>query len=429
MISIYILINIIFILLSFNFYKAKINPISIYSIIWVTMVTLYEIKLVYYYDLTLSTWMVIITFQFAYNLGCYFGINRKKIKKNVLESLRPYNNEEKDLKRVIVLFSAISLLGVIPNFITIVKLYGFNLFEHTNDIYINRIHGGLDSGVIYLDVLAYVAVIFSGIYIQKFRFRWYITFPIFVIILNSITSGGRLGFTMGFLLLIFPLLFVKNTKVSRKIKKKKSSKIQKLRKIFLVSTLVVSVVIITNNRAVGVNKYYYFMSPSMIKLVSYNPAIYKIYTYFTSPLGVLNEFLKNPTYNFGGHTFLTIYNFFNKFGVGITTHQYQTFYNIPISVNVGTYIRELIEDFTLIPAVLMTFFLGIVFSYNYSKLKVYYSYINIVWASSFAFIICLSFFMWQIRSSSTWIILIVGTIAGYILDRKRIARRRQEVEQ
>ena len=51
------------------------------------------------------------------------------------------------------------------------------------------------------------------------------------------------------------------------------------------------------------------MSPLMIKLMDISPSIYKNYVYITSPLGVLNEFLKDPTFNFGGHTFLTIYNF------------------------------------------------------------------------------------------------------------------------
>ena len=73
MVYVYLILNILYIMFSIKFYKNKINPISIYSVVWTFMTILYELKLVYYYDLTLLTWLIIIVFQIAYNFGCIVG--------------------------------------------------------------------------------------------------------------------------------------------------------------------------------------------------------------------------------------------------------------------------------------------------------------------------------------------------------------------
>ena len=74
MIFIYIILNIFYCIYSHKKYHRWINPITIYAFPWVLMLSLFEMKLNYYYDLTSYTWFLVIVFQLIYNLGCYFGI-------------------------------------------------------------------------------------------------------------------------------------------------------------------------------------------------------------------------------------------------------------------------------------------------------------------------------------------------------------------
>lgn len=418
MIYMYILINILYILFSIKFYKAKINPISIYSIMWTVVTFLYELKLVRYYDLTLMTWLIIIVFQLAYNLGCIFG----KVKDSNEDNNGQFDsnsNDEKDLKRTIIILSLLTSISTVSNFLIAVKTYGLNLLMHTNQLYAARLSGDIENGIPYLGAFVYPALIYSGVYFEKFGFKKFILLPIILIVLGEIKGAGRLGFVSGAFLLLIPIIFKKNKKVRKNGNKLKikGKKMQNVKLVFSVSILIIAFVVITKNRSTWIS-YNPYMSPLMAKLVDYNPSIYKNYTYITAPLGVLNEFLKDPTFSFGGHTFLTIYNFLNKFGADISVSQYQTFYNVPISCNVGTYIRELVEDFTIPLAIMVTFLTGLIFSHNYSKFRNKGLFVNLIWASTFAFVMFFSFFTWHFRSSSMWITLVVGSISGRILDRK-----------
>ncbi|GLI19869.1 hypothetical protein TSYNTROPHJE_16820 [Tepidanaerobacter syntrophicus] len=421
MIYAYIFINILYTMFSMKFYKAKINPISLYSIVWTAIVVLYELKLIYYYELTATTWMVLIFFQLAYNLGCIFGKKRYCSKNNIsseqiISSVNTKN--ERDLRITILILSVLTSISVISNLSIAIKTYGFKLLASTNQLYSARLAGDIEAGIPYLGALVYPALIYSGVYFTNFGFNKIILLPILLSVLGELKSGGRFGFVFGAFLLLIPLIF-KRGRMKNKIimKPKAKNKISQNVKIILSASIIIIVFfIVTKNRSTWIT-YNPYMSPLMIKLVEVSPSIYKNYSYFASPLGVLNEFLKNPTFNFGGHTFLTIYNFLNKLGADIPVNQYQTFYYVPVSCNVGTYIRELVEDFTIPLAFVVTFATGFIFSYNYSLFRKKESYVNLIWASTFAFVIFFSFYMWQLRSSSMWITLVAGTISGYILDR------------
>ena len=423
MVYVYLILNILYIMFSIKFYKNKINPISIYSVVWTFMTILYELKLVYYYDLTLLTWLIIIVFQIAYNFGCIVGKTMSIYTKRY--NIKSHNNinitnvkHKKDLKRMIIILSLLASISTISNLSIAIKKYGINLLKYTNQLYAARLAGDIDSGIPYLGIFVYPALIYAGIYFVKFNYNKIILLPIIISALGELKSGGRLNFITGAFLFLIPIIFskydIKNIIVENL--KKKSNKAQYIKILFSLSIFIILFIIITRNRSTWIT-YNAYMSPLMIKLMDISPTIYKNYVYITSPLGVLNEFLKDPTFNFGGHTFLTIYNFLNKFGADIPVKQYQTFYNIPISSNVGTYIRELIEDFTIPLGIMVTIFTGMIFSFNYSKFRKTGSYLNLIWASTFAFVIFFSFFTWHFRSSSMWITLVVGTISGIILDK------------
>ena len=403
-----------------KFYKFWINPITVYSLPWLIMTILYELKLVYYYDLTIITWIVIIIFQFIYNLGCVFPkilatiTHNKQLKKQIKSSFR----EEKKLKMMIIILSALTLVSSLVNYLSVAKRYGPNLLLYVSQLYSARLEGDITTVIPYLGALVYPAIIYSGFYVKEYGFKTFIILPIVSWLLDSLTGGGRLGIFTGMFLFLVPLLLKKEREAEQLIKKRKLANFKDVIIIFVLLAIIAYIFwFITKVRSLGIS-YNSYMSPTMIKLVNYEPAIYKIYTYIASPLGVLNEFLKSPDFKFGGHTFLTVYSLLNKLGINVEFSKYQKFYYVPISCNVGTYIRELIEDFTIFPALIVTFITGLIYSYNYLRFMHSESYINLIWTSILTYIVFFSFFMWQFRSSSMWISTIVGVISAVILTSK-----------
>ena len=412
MVYVYVLMNVLLIHLSLKFYRALVNPISLYSITWVIITVLYEVRLVAFYDLTLTTWVTIVAFQVSYTIGCLFG---KMKHPPTVDGISPQSKVS--LGGTIIRLSLLASIGSISNFLIAVRRFGFNLLAHTNQLYAARMSGDIGSGVPYLGAFVYPALIFSGIYLARYGFSRIVILPIVLGILDSLKSGGRLGIFTCMFLFIVPIVLQKGAKRNHGLPKTVSSKSTKLRVGIILLMFILLFGVLTSNRAAGVS-FNPYMSTRMADLVVRNPTMYKVYVYLASPLGVLNEFLRNPSFSFGGHTFLTVYNLLNRLGAKIPVSQYQAFYFVPIKSNVGTYIRELVEDFTLPLALVVAFMTGLVFSYNYSRFKSRGSYLNLIWASTFSLVIFFSFFMWNFRSSSMWITIFVGSISGYMLDRK-----------
>jgi len=413
MLIIYLILNILLLLFSLLLYRTYVNPISIYSVIWTIAVTLYEIKLIYYYDLKAQTWLVIIGFQLLYIFGCIFSF----IFLNIGSRSRKINNinineEKKQLKKLILILTFIGSISHFYGLYEAINLVGFDLLNSTYQLYAARLNGEISQGIPYLGVLNYVSLIFSGVYIKKFGFEKFIFLPIIIIAISSLKSGGRTEFIIGSLLIIFPVLFL-NHDNSIKFKKNKRNLI------IGISIFILLFLIVTVNRSahIEIDKY---TSPFLGYLMKISPAFHKIYHYFASPIGVLNEYLKNPDYNFSKNTFKTLYNFINKFGFKIKVNTYQDPYWIPLKANAGTYIRALIQDFKFLLSGVVAFLLGLVFSYNYIYLKLTSSYLNVVWSTVFGYIVFMSFFNWGFKSSTFWIILFVGTIISLFFDKKII---------
>lgn len=414
MIIVYILFNFLLYFYSKGIFKEKVNPISIYSTIWVMMLVTYELKLVEYYNLTFMTWCVIISFQLAYSIGCVLGQAKHKTdrystdenpKTNIVKDIKNKKIEDR-LKLVILVLAAISALGIIPNLLVLINRYG-NIFQATNIIYDDRLTGNQDFELIpYMGTLIHMSVILSGIYINRYGVKLFLTIPIVLMSMNILPSGGRSDFVVGFLFIAFTLIYGKKVNFTKK---------QKISLTILLSSFVGLFGEITSNRStwISVNSY---MSQLMVKLVDFNPAIYKMYIYFSSPVGVLNAYLKDPVYNFGINSFGVFFSVLNKFGANLNYQRYQDVYNIPITTNVGTYIRELMQDFTLIGGIIVIILFGYIFGRFYSKLKREKSFVSEIFVCLFSTIIFLSFFMWFYRETVFWISTFIGIPIGLYLD-------------
>lgn len=387
----YLLISIVSSLWGVSKYKRFLNPISIYSIVMGSSVMLYDSGLIMYFGLTSITFFVLVIFHCAFIMGSYFGMKTNFIKTKIHN--QQYNKKYTLL--VIIIITSISGFVIINNYLQYVKIFGYNLIYISNELYAYRMSGQVPNNVIpYLSSLVYIAIIMASIYTIKHGFKLVFLVPIILAIVEELTSGGRLAF------ITVPLMFFAIF-TTKKVRLKTVILLALLASISLPAFLIIS-----DQRTSGLSNE--FSSKFLSRLTSNNETIYKILEYFTSPVGTLNEYLKEPTVSFGKNTLLPIYNVASKLGFDIDVNIYQDVYFVPMPVNVGTFARELIEDFGLFFATVVTILFAYTTSFYLNKFKKDGSYSAAFIYSTSIYIVCFFFFDWRLRSSSVWIILLVG---------------------
>ena len=185
------------------------------------------------------------------------------------------------------------------------------------------------------------------------------------------------------------------------------------------------IILISNQRSTYVNdvKYVSFATPEFEKVITILPGLYQVYTYISSPVGVLNAFLASPTYSFGVNSLFPFFGLFNRLGASIPVHRYQPFYYIPVQQNVGTAIKELIEDyhlfFALIIVLVCGFFVGRVTCKYEENSNIKNAYVLTLLFT----LVILSFFTWMLRDANLIIALVLGTVIANSLDKYVILRR------
>ena len=398
--------------LGLKIYRNFLNPITIYFTPWFFMVLLYELKFVYYYELTLTTWSLVYLFHIVYLVGCFIG-NKLNLSKVVLtrKSITPMDFRKK-LKYIILTLCVISSLSILNSVINLFRIYGIDFIFNAQRIYGMRVSGQSGFQTIpYVGAAIYLAIPLLGIYISKYGTSLFMVIPLLLSIVMPFISGTRDEIISLLLLLIFSYYFSREKNKSKKSTERKT-------KAFVIIMIIVFL-FVNSQRSAWVTPEDY-MSPTMVELVKINPSIYKLYTYVSSPLGVLNAYIESPTYSFGKNTLLPIYGILNKLGLNIEMERYQTLYNIPFSSNVGTYIRELIEDYTIGLGILLLLMFSTFYSSRYKRTIKNKQVEDQLLSSIFSTIVALSFFVCYFRSSSYWIILFLAVPLGKYLDKFEI---------
>ena len=393
-------------------YRKIVNPVVLYVLPWLLSVSLYEMKLIKYYTLSLTTWLIIILFQGLFFACCFVFKEKKEAKvRDYCHSL-----DSRTVFWTIMALTAFSALAIMPNFIFFLHRYGITFMSKFSEVYNDRLNGNAPFSIPYIGVFIYLCVVLTGIYYKKYGFNFYLFIPLGLAVIDSIQGGGRSGLVLIFLLFVVPYLFVQ--KDTKKVKKNKNW-IWIAAFLFLV---VAVFVLVTRERSwIDENhEDYRYMSDTMKSLIKISPSIYKNYAYFSSPIGVLNAYLENPDFTFGKNSLSFFISFLNKFGADLPYARYQDYYYVPIHTNVGTYIREIIQDYYYFaPLVLIAFTL--LFSKAYALLRRGNPFGEILF-SIMGVSVVMSFFVCYYRESVFWIMLIEIPMFHYIyrLIRKKI---------
>ena len=384
-------------------YHRVFSSINFYLSIWVAMVFFHSLKWIDYYTLETNTWLVIFATTVLAFLGFRFGSIIRPKNLSFMKEM-----DKKRMEKTILIISFLSMLAIIPNTFFLIRKYGFNLLSKTSQIYYDNFNGNAPPNIPYLSALAQLGCVLSGIYFSYYKFKPVIVLPVVLSMLAILPSGSRGGLILTVFFCVLPLC-LKKRKILRLQLSKKQQKKKKRRIILLIVAIVLLFVALTISRSVQLDpNIYQYMSKNMSSIARVAPAVFKLYQYFASPIGVLNAYLQHPDFYFGGNTFGPLYNIINKLGGSLQYNRYQKFYNIPIETNVGTWIRELCEDFGYIGMFAMVLLFSLLVGFYEHRAVKYQNRDDIIMASVLGTIFVMTFFVWYVREGTMQVILLAA---------------------
>lgn len=386
------------------------NPLSLYSIVWQLALTIHESGYIVYNELSILTWIVIIFSQICFCCG-FISIKKRYIKPTKALNTAIYKKNIEKYLWICMIFSAISILSSLA---LVISIYGTNLIANVTNVYVDRVNNNVDYQVIpYIGALIYVGLPLSAIHMKSYGFSIWPIIYFVLIFINSLISGARAGIVFSIFIFVFAYFYTDTESKERKLKN--NQKKSNLPIIICVTLLMAMFILISSKRAAGVEIPY--ATNQFISHFGYNELIYKLFAYVANPVGVLNEFLKKPEFNFGHNTFLPLYNILAKIGLMERVEQYQSWYYVPAACNVGTWLRELFEDFSIL-------IFPFIFIFGRISCRIYWNSIkgkstgHLLMLSIIFTMIGLSFFDWRMRTSSMWIAFLFAYLWGKKIDKK-----------
>lgn len=415
MIIAYSLYNLFLAVFSKKVFDSWFNPVSLYVIVWEIAMGIHQSGLIVFYPLSWYTWFIIFLMQSLFACSCFLGSRMGVVIEKRSIKPRPSINEKKlkdQIIKYIIITTVFSSISIISQLIGTIARYGTNLLDNVTNVYAARVYNqDTIESIPYVGAFIYIALPLVGIYIKKYGFNLLTLPAIALVFLNSLTSGGRAG-------IVFSMVLMASAYLVTDSKRKVGKKVVKNRRLLIslgVLILLTMVITISIKRNAGQSLIY--ANQSFYSLFGQNLLLYKTFSYIAGPIGVLNEYLKESELHFGQNTLLTVYNFLYRIGVlDQRIEQYQEWFYTPLGCNVGTWIRELIEDFTVFGAIVCVPLFGYCTTRTYMYSRNHNSVSAIVLWSILSLVLLLSFFDWKLRSSNIWISLLFGYIFSRQID-------------
>jgi len=362
--------------------KQWFNHLSIYTVIWMTMIILFELKLMAYFDLRVETWVIIIFAFVALWLGSLTVILAKETQINESDKISHFDfksmlffaDNGKTLKKVILIFTLIGSLSTFYQWWVLIKEFGSitAVLIQAAIIYQMRVQGEISTGIPYLFALVHIALVLSGIYsAYRGKFNIIILFPFIILILKSVADVARAGMLLGLLEYFIPFFICKQFFDSvYSVERNRNRKKVVISIIFLIALILTGAAIVKTFRA-PMEKFT-ASSSSLRKLESGLIISPTLYLYTSSHIGILNSYLikQDENNHFGEVTFFPFYRFISKLGVIKEPSYYQRGYFIPMWTNTGTYLRDLHSDFGYAGVIIIPFLIGLLSTLFWLK---YYS--------------------------------------------------------
>jgi oligosaccharide repeat unit polymerase len=409
-----------------HLFQKWFNHLSLYSVIWVLMITFYELKIIPYIDLTIETWVVIISSFFCFLLGIITlttardALGRPKVTfEHSKFHIDIFRDNGRLIRWFIFAFSLIGILSALQHWMVLIDEFGnvMNVLINSFKIYRMRLSGEIKGVVPYLWLFGYFGVALAGIYTAyKNRITFLSLLPLIAVILKESARFTRAGIL--FALLEFLLSFI----FFRHLLSKSETKTFGFNKLKIIPSVIVMAIIL-------------FLAASLVKiarnptesfegtqssLTQYEGGILispSLYFYMSSHLGVLDRYLEKDNENliFGAQTFFTVYSILQNFNL-VDRPDYQSRgYYIPYWSNTATYLRDLHSDFGYLGILLFPFLLGLLTTFFWCRYYENHRIIDLIVMIFLNLIIGFSFFKLIMQLPNwTFGLLIVGISLMFI---------------
>ena len=403
MFIIYLLSSIFLIIILKRQSRNLFNPLIIYIIIWLFVVSLYSIKLIPYNDTTFETWLIIIITPITIWLG-YSSMHLVLPKHFTQPKINP--SKIIYLKVVIYIFGSLLVLRAITVWLGIYLRFGsfFAAFTNGDMIYNMSRSGQWAPGIGFYIPVDFLSIFLIGIYHKvKGKVDWLVIIIIFSTISLHIGLQSRFALLINFTIYIASYMGANGANINVKF-----SSI--LKSIFLgiglIATISLSRNLAESNSVSGEwGDYGGTFLPSL-------------YYYLTNGIAGLNEYVKigedetDMLYTF--NPLLYLYSLIDS-SISVNIYETKTYYT-PVPTIIATWIRFLIDDFGYLGAFLQLYFYGLLLKFTEFKLKNMFS---VFWICIYGHIMAmfvLSFFSYGFFLISFWYSLIISSIVGLIID-------------
>ncbi|MGE5680356.1 MAG: O-antigen polymerase [Bacillota bacterium] len=371
-------IAVVFILVSRLIFGKWFNHVALYTAVWYMMLTLYEIRLMEYFDLKPITWIALTGAYIAFFSGSVTVFVARKCFNKPTANIKPsagemilFADEGRIIKYALLFFSLTGLFGVLYQWMALIHKFGSitAVIVQANLLYKMRVEGKLVNELPYVFVAAFSGVFLSGIYsAYKNRLTWLSLLPIVAVILKDISNAGRAGMLTALFIFISSFFLYRHIAPKKESKKGRAGLI--ITAAIVVGLIIGGSVIVKSSRGTIEN---YAASSSQLNKLKKNFLISpSIYLYFSSHIGVYNAYLEKDFYDdnsmFGEFTFQPIYNVLAKFNFVKQPPAFEKGYYIPMWTNTSTYLKSLHGDFGSAGIYIVPFLMGLAASFYWYRL-------------------------------------------------------------
>ncbi|MCA0365892.1 MAG: oligosaccharide repeat unit polymerase [Bacteroidetes bacterium] len=368
-------LGLIILILNLYFFK-RLNPILLFSVIWIFVLFLSSLELMKLDEVKWDTYLLLLFLVFFSNIGAILG-NRKYLA-----------NIEDDyfvLDKLGHIIFFVSIVAISINFYFVLRyIGGFSSFIlGASQLYHDRIEGTFKPPIPYFGSLIFISCVFFGretVIKPNMGNYFFSLVTLLYTILDTMLSFGRANFIIGFLLYLLSF-FLSNFK-----KGSFAFKIG-LRKIVIsfISVLLFFLFLNLIRDTRGGTEDYYFKtgtSPFVEKLNELGIFRPSLYFYLVGPVAAFDnifehEFIaKNPT---GYETFAPLFRpFYRLFDIDVD--YYEEFINIgDKETNIGTMFKPVFLDFGIFGLYFFPLIIGFISTLIFQKWKVSekYIYLNV----------------------------------------------------
>lgn len=359
-------------------FKTWINHLTIYFFVMGGLTFLFELKLLAYRNLSLTSWFLLISSSLAFLLGVMSVLSARQLNLSKVgfsrvkvESIPLFQGDGRILKYSAIFFSLVGLFVALHRWYIMINIFGSIPAVFVNAAWVYRINvkGEIKEFIPILPSFVYVGVFLSALYTAyKGKFSFLSFFPILCIILKELTYFGRGEMLFATLEFVFTFSITRYLLRKEENVKYKFSKANATISIILLLAIVLTAASIVRSSR-GVKENIRGTSPVLKQLEDSFIFTPSVYFYLSSDLGVLDQYLRKDieSANFGENTFRGIYYLLSKLKLVDEPSFFQKGYFIPYWSNTGTWIRELHADFGFTGVIILPFIIGLLSTWLWFK--------------------------------------------------------------